>query len=159
MFRRDLASGALELVAPGDLRRRADGDVAACAAPRNPSISPPTAATSPSRPAQRLVPADVNGNIDVYVRDMAVRAAGAYELISARDGGDDARDATRRATANAAAQPGRRRQPRRRDRGDGDRVVFRTVDARVRPARRRGADDAAVPAASCATSTRAHAAA
>ena len=68
IFRRDLVTGALELVAYGDLtdaRRR--GCVAAARRTRR---SAPTGATSPSRPPRSWCPRTRTPNVDVYVRDM-----------------------------------------------------------------------------------------
>ena len=91
IFRRDLQTGALELVARrATLVDEADEPGAASAAPRT-RRSAATAASSRSRPASALVAARRrHDDIDVYVRDMdvAADAAGAYDLVSARDGGD-----------------------------------------------------------------------
>ena len=89
LFRRDLATGALELVASGDLRAEADPDTVLTRGAQNPSLSDDGRYVVFST-GYGLVPADTNGNVDVYLRDMTkpIGAAGAYELISARDGGD-----------------------------------------------------------------------
>lgn len=86
LFRRDLASGRLELVAGGDRRREADGILLARGA-QNPSVSADGRFVAFST-GERLVPADTNVNVDVYVRDMDLprSASGAFELISAQDG-------------------------------------------------------------------------
>jgi Tol biopolymer transport system component len=88
IFRFDRVTQALELVADGDFRDEASNALVLRGA-QNPSISADGRFVAFST-AQRLVPADVNNNVDVYVRDMAVpiRAAGAFDLISAKDGGD-----------------------------------------------------------------------
>ena len=83
---------------------------------------------SPSPPDGSLVPADTNENLDVYVRDMDVPlgAPGAFDLVSARDGGDVA------ATYGAPAEPFPGSEPGAGvSRGvaisaDGQKVVFRT---------------------------------
>src|SRR5262249_42223714 len=68
VMRRDLQTGSVELVAPGDLINEADGATLTRGA-RNPSVSADGRYVVFSS-GQQLVPADVNGNIDVYVRDM-----------------------------------------------------------------------------------------
>lgn len=88
VFRRDLASGALELVAAGDELDEATRELVIRGA-RGASISDDGRLVAFTTNAP-LVAADRNGNADVYVRDLDVPrgAPGAYELISARDGGD-----------------------------------------------------------------------
>jgi len=56
---------------------------------QNPSISADGRYVAFST-AQQLVAADTNNNVDVYVRDMSLAkgAPGAFDLVSARDGGD-----------------------------------------------------------------------
>jgi hypothetical protein len=92
LLRRDLRTGALELVARGALW--ADGALV--------DVDPPLAqgAQQPSISAggryvafstdEALTAADTNGAGDVYVRDMdrPIDAPDAYTLVSARDGGD-----------------------------------------------------------------------
>lgn len=87
IFRTNLATGALELVANGDRRRESDDTVVYRGA-QNPSVSADGRYVSFAT-AEPLVAADTNGNVDVYVRDMAVPAGstGAFELVSAKDGG------------------------------------------------------------------------
>jgi hypothetical protein len=134
VFRRDLETGVLELVADGDLRFPGDpsNSTARVLGARNPSVSADgryVAFTS----GQRLVAADLNDKLDVYVRDMTVpiREAGAFDLVSARDGGDvpaaygnpsipqTGADVARNAAISA----------------DGNEVVFRTTDSSDLPAR------------------------
>jgi Tol biopolymer transport system component len=88
IFRFDTQTRALELVADGDLRDEATNALVLRGA-QNPSISADGRFVAFST-ARQLVPADSNGNVDVYVRDMTVpiRAAGAFDLVSAKDGGD-----------------------------------------------------------------------
>lgn len=88
VFRFDLAGKDLELVAGGDLRDEADNTLLLRGA-QNPSISADGRFVAFST-AQQLVAADANDNVDVYVRDMSVPAAdpGAFDLVSAKDGGD-----------------------------------------------------------------------
>lgn len=82
VFRRDVTTGALEIVAAGDSVAEADGALLRTGA-RNPSISANGRFVSFST-AYALVPTDFNGAVDVYVRDMTLApdALGAYELIS-----------------------------------------------------------------------------
>ena len=69
-----------------------------------------TAATCPSRPRDQLVAADINTRIDVYVRDMdePIDSPAAFELVSARDGGDQPATYGGSLTAVTGAQVGRR---------------------------------------------------
>ena len=60
------------MVAAGDVRQEGDDALIAFGA-RNPSISADGRYVAFST-AERPVPADVNGNIDVYVRDMRTGA-------------------------------------------------------------------------------------
>jgi len=88
IFRFDLETQALDLVADGDLRDEATNALLLRGA-QNPSISASGRFVAFST-AQQLVPADLNHHVDVYVRDMSVpiRSAGAFDLVSAKDGGD-----------------------------------------------------------------------
>jgi len=87
IFRYELATGKLELVADGDLFDSGLNLVRKGA--QAPSISADGRYVAFST-GYRLVSADKNDKLDVYVRDMDVpiRQPGAFELISARDGGD-----------------------------------------------------------------------
>jgi WD40 repeat protein len=89
LFRFDLETRRIELIADGDFKPEADPSATLVRGAKNPSISADGRYVAFST-AQQLVPADVNGNLDVYVRDMDVpiRQQGAFELISAKDGGD-----------------------------------------------------------------------
>ncbi len=88
VFRRELGSDALATVASGDEVAESDGSLIELGA-RNPSVSADGRYVAFST-AYGLVPADTNGAVDVYVRDMTIPAAqaGAYTLVSARDGSD-----------------------------------------------------------------------
>lgn len=90
VFRRDVASGELDIVALGGLRSE-DGGTLATRGAGNPSISGDGRWIAFSTGAA-LVAADTNEHVDVYVRDMTVPRSDprAYELISARDGSDTA---------------------------------------------------------------------
>lgn len=88
VFRFDLATQALEKVADGDLFDEATNAFLRRGA-ANPSISADGRYIAFST-AEQLLPADANDHVDVYVRDMAapIGAPGAFDLVSARDGGD-----------------------------------------------------------------------
>jgi hypothetical protein len=75
----------------------------------------------------QLVPADTNPNVDVYVRDMTLPASapGAYELVSARDGGDV--PATYNGGSGGTVQPGAEVTRGAAISADGQSVVFRTL--------------------------------
>jgi len=88
IFRFDLETQALEKVADGDLFDEASGAFLRRGA-SNPSISADGRYVAFAT-AEPLVAADANDHVDVYVRDMdlAIGGPGAYDLVSARDGGD-----------------------------------------------------------------------
>ncbi len=88
IFRFDTATRSIELVADGDFREEA-GNALVLRGAQNPSISGDGRFVAFST-AQQLVAADTNHNVDVYVRDMTVpvRSPGAFDLVSAKDGGD-----------------------------------------------------------------------
>ncbi len=88
VFRFDLTTQALEKVADGDLFEEGSNQFLRRGA-SNPSISADGRYVAFAT-AEQLLPADGNDHVDVYVRDMTVPigAAGAFDLVSARDGGD-----------------------------------------------------------------------
>lgn len=88
VFRFDLETQALAKVAGGDLFDEASNQFLRRGA-SNPSISADGRYVAFAT-AEQLVPADTNDHVDVYVRDMnlAIGQPGAYDLVSARDGGD-----------------------------------------------------------------------
>jgi hypothetical protein len=88
VFRFDLETRALEKVADGDLFDEDDNSFLRRGA-SNPSLSADGRYFAFAT-AEPLVAADVNDNVDVYVRDMTLAgdAPGAFDLVSARDGGD-----------------------------------------------------------------------
>lgn len=120
LFRFDLATRRIELIADGDFKDEADPSAIVLRGARNPSISADGRYVAFAT-GQRLTPADVNANVDVYVRDMEVpiRASSAFELISTKDGGD--------APATYAA-PGAGSEVTRGTAisADGSRIAFRT---------------------------------
>jgi Tol biopolymer transport system component len=83
---------------------------------------------------QQLVPQDTNENVDVYVRDMAVpltaarQDAGAYTLVSARDGGEEPASYGARNPPLKGAEPGADVWPNSSISADGRYVVFRTTE-------------------------------
>lgn len=88
IFRFDLETEVLEKVADGDLFDEASSAFVRRGA-SNPSISANGRYVAFAT-AEPLLPADLNDHVDVYVRDMeaAIGSLGAYDLVSARDGGD-----------------------------------------------------------------------
>ncbi len=88
VFRFDMRTRTLTKVADGDLFDEGTGAFLRRGA-SNPSISADGRFVAFAT-AQPLLPADTNENVDVYVRDMGapIGAAGAFDLVSARDGGD-----------------------------------------------------------------------
>lgn len=88
VFRFDLEARRLEKVADGDLFEET-GNAFVRRGAANPSISADGRYVA-FVTAEPLVTADANDNADVYVRDMAIppAAPGAYDLVSARSGGD-----------------------------------------------------------------------
>jgi hypothetical protein len=134
IFRFELATGAIELVAHGNEAPEDDAETVLVRGAQNPSVSADGRFVAFSS-ARQLTPADTNANVDVYVRDIAVPASapGAFDLISARDGGDQA------ATYNggdpaAPIQPGAEITRGTAISGDGQTVVFRTIAASDLPA-------------------------
>ena len=126
VFRFDLETRTLEKVADGDVFEESSNEFVSRGA-FNPSISASGRYVA-FVTGQQLVAADGNDNLDVYVRDMALPASapGAFDLVSARDGGDVP------ATYGPAAEPFPGSEPGSGvSRGvaisaDGQKVVFRT---------------------------------
>ena len=128
IFRRDLAGGALEKVADGDLVSDSDGTLLRRGA-HGPAVSADGRFVAFST-AQQLVPADRNDNIDVYRRDMALPAGAsdAYVLVSAKNGSDTAATYAARPLPLPGRNPGSDVFPGHAISADGDRIVFRTVE-------------------------------
>ncbi len=114
IFRYDRVTGEIQMVADGSeihTEGPEKGKLIFRGA-ENPSVSADGRYVAFST-AQQLAPQDNNENIDVYVRDMDVpltadrKSSGAYTLVSARDGGEEA------ATYAPRDPPAARRQPRR----------------------------------------------
>jgi Tol biopolymer transport system component len=120
IFRRSLVTGALELVAYGDLKTETEALVRFGA--HNPAISADGrfvafSTAYPLRPEH-----DTNTKIDVYVRDMdqPVTDPEAFDLVSARDGAGTG------AAYGGAGLFGSELTPGTSISADGRRVVFRT---------------------------------
>lgn len=127
IFRFDLATRALELVADGNLFDEESNAFVARGA-QSPSVSADGRYVAFST-AQQLTPLDTNGNVDVYVRDMAVpiRAPGAYDLVSAHSGGDVPGAYAAAQPPNPGLDPGSEVTSGEAISGDGTRVAFRSV--------------------------------
>lgn len=128
IFRFDLETRRLELVADGNLNDEETNAVEVRGA-QNPSISSNGRFVAFST-GQRLVPADTNGNIDVYVRDMdaPVRSPAAFDLVSARDGGDVPASYRPRNPSTPGLDPGSEVTRGASISGDGNRVAFRVTE-------------------------------
>jgi Tol biopolymer transport system component len=119
LFRRDLATGALDVVAYGNLM---DATGIAARGAQNPSISEDGRYVAFSS-GWKLAPADTNPNVDIYVRDMTkpITDPDAYRLASAKDGGTIAP-----AYASPAVFQGSELTPGVSLSADGTKVLFRT---------------------------------
>lgn len=128
VFRADLQTRSLALVADGDIRDEQNSDLLTRGA-QNPSASADGRYVVFST-GQQLVPADVNPNIDVYVRDMTVpiRSPGAYELVSARTGGTQPASYAPREPSSPGLDPGAEVTRGAALSADGSRVAFRVTE-------------------------------
>jgi Tol biopolymer transport system component len=126
IFRFDLQTRALVKVADGDLFEEA-GNAFLRRGAANPSISADGRYVA-FVTAQRLTAADLNSNMDAYVRDMdkAAGAADAYRLVSARDGGTVPATFAPPPTPFPGGNPGADVSPGVAISADGNRVAFRT---------------------------------
>jgi Tol biopolymer transport system component len=126
IFRFDLQTRALVKVADGDLFDEA-GSAFLRRGAANPSISADGRYVAFTT-AQQLNAADLNSNMDVYVRDMdeATGAAGAYTLVSARNGSAVPATFAPPATPFPGGNPGADVSPGVAISADGSRVAFRT---------------------------------
>lgn len=131
VFRHDLATRTLELVADGDLYSESNPDELLVRGAESPSVSADGRFVAFST-GQRLVAQDTNNNVDVYVRDMQVpltpgrAASGAYELVSAPDGSAAAAAYEPRDPPQPGREFGSETTPGASISADGRRVVFRT---------------------------------
>jgi hypothetical protein len=126
IFRFDLQTRDLEKVADGDLFDEATNEFVRRGA-SNPSISADGRYVAFAT-AERLVAADVNDNVDVYVRDMsvAIGSPAAFDLVSARDGGDVAASYGEPPFPFPGSEPGADVSRGVAISADGQRVAFRT---------------------------------
>jgi Tol biopolymer transport system component len=128
IFRFDLETRETQLVADGELRDEETNTLLVRGA-QNPSINADGRFVAFST-AHQLVPEDDNDNVDVYVRDMAVpiRSPGAFDLVSARDGGDEPASYGPPGTPFPPGNPGSEVSRGTAISHDGSQVVFRTSD-------------------------------
>jgi Tol biopolymer transport system component len=132
IFRFDRRSGQVALVADGDDLDELTGETLRRGATA-PSVSDDGRWVVFST-AQQLVPQDDNDNVDVYVRDMAVplsgdrKGGGAYQLVSARDGGDEPARYEPRDPPLPGRNPGAAVYAGQAISGDGRYVAFRTTE-------------------------------
>jgi Tol biopolymer transport system component len=129
IFRRDLQTGALEKVADGDFRDENDPNTIILQGAHNPSISADGRYIVFST-AQKLAPEDTNDAIDVYVRDMTLApdAAGAYTLVSEKDGGTTPATYASPSSPRPGRNPGSDVWPGGAISADGRKVVFSSVE-------------------------------
>jgi len=134
IFRFDLQGRGLQKVADGDLFREGDNQFLRRGA-ANPSVSADGRFVAFST-AQQLIAADANEEIDVYVRDMSLAssAAGAYRLVSARDGSETPATYAPPVIPLPSGNPGSEISPGVAISADGTRVAFRTEAASDLPA-------------------------
>ncbi|MEI6447020.1 MAG: hypothetical protein WCO96_03955 [Actinomycetes bacterium] len=127
LFRRLLSNGSLQLVAPGDLMARNAPGTALLRGALNASSSSDGryVAFSTGWP---LVAGDVNKAVDVYVRDMEIPIdqPGAFDLVSARDGGSDPATWATPFSDRPGRNPGADVTLGHAISDDGNRVVFKT---------------------------------
>lgn len=129
VFRRDLATGRLDLVAHGSLVDKASGQILVRGA-QNPSVSADGRYVVFST-GEQLAAEDGNTHVDAYVRDMDLprSAPGAFTLVSSEDG--PARSVAYDTPAPDSDFPGRNPGSEVRAGAgisdDGRRVVFRTL--------------------------------
>jgi Tol biopolymer transport system component len=136
IFRFDLATKALEKVADGNLF---DEEDPAHPLLRRGAFNPAISADGryvAFATGEPLVAADVNDNVDVYVRDMAASlgAPGALDLVSARDGGDVPASYGPPETPFTGSKPGAELSRAVSISADGQKVLFRTDVASDLPA-------------------------
>jgi WD40-like Beta Propeller Repeat len=131
IFRFDLQTRKLEKVADGDLfaeeGTKEDNEFVRLGA-SNPSISADGRYIAFATAEPGLVAADTNDNIDVYVRDMSVPigSPGAFDLVSARDGGDVPAAYGPPTTPFPGSEPGAEVSRGVAISADGRKVAFRT---------------------------------
>lgn len=126
VFRFDLDAKTLDKVADGSLLDEAGNEFLRRGA-SNPSISASGRYVAFST-AEQLVAADTNDHVDVYVRDMtvAIGTPGAFDLVSARDGGDQPASYGEPELPISGSEPGADLSRGVAISADGQKVVFRT---------------------------------
>lgn len=137
IFRYDRVTGAIQLVVDGTevYTEGPEKGKLIFQGAQNPSVSADGRYVAFST-AQQLVPQDKNENVDVYVRDMSVpltvdrRQSGAYTLVSAKSGGDEAATYAPREQPIKGAEPGSDVWPNTSISSDGRYVVFRTTESK-----------------------------
>lgn len=130
-FRFDLQTRKLEKVADGDLfaeEGTKESNEFLRLGASNPSISADGRYVAFATAEPGLVPADANDNVDVYVRDMAIPigSPGAFDLVSARDGGDVPAGYGPPPAPFPGSEPGAEVSRGVAISADGQRVAFRT---------------------------------
>jgi hypothetical protein len=128
IFRMDLQTHQMELVADGGLSDEAGPETLVVRGAQNPSVSADGRYVAFSTGFE-LTPGDANGHVDVYVRDMNVpiRSPGAFEIASAPTGSTNAAGYSPPASSpgiSAGSEVTRGAAIS----ADGRRVVFRTAD-------------------------------
>ncbi len=131
VFRFDLRMRTLEKVADGDLfaeEGAKESNEFLRLGASSPSISADGRYVAFATAEPGLVAADTNDNVDVYVRDMAVPigSPGAYDLVSARDGGDVPASYGPPAVPFPGSEPGAEVSRGVAISADGGKVAFRT---------------------------------
>ena len=135
IFRYDRVTGEIQLVADGNeihTEGPEKGKLIFRGA-ENPSVSADGRYVAFST-AQQLAPQDNNENVDVYVRDMDIpltadrKSGGAYALVSANDGGEEAASYAPRVPPLPGDNPGAEVWPNTSISADGRYVVFRTTE-------------------------------
>jgi WD40-like Beta Propeller Repeat len=136
VFRFDLQGKGLEKVADGDLYEEGEEATFLRRGASNPSISGDGRYVAFAT-GEQLVADDDNDHVDVYVRDMAfpIGDAGAFDLVSARDGGDVPASYGAPEFPFVGSQPGAEVSRGVAISADGQRVAFRTEAPTDLPAR------------------------
>ena len=129
VFRYDRRTGDLRIVASGNLvvREGPEAGKLLVRGAENPSVSGDGRYVAFSSD-QRLVMQDSGENVQVYERDMekSAGATGAYTLVSAKSGGEEAAAFANKSTTPGGI-PGAELWPNTAISGDGRYVVFRTI--------------------------------
>ncbi len=135
VFRFDIQSKALEKVADGDLFDEASNEFLRRGA-SNPAISADGRYVAFAT-AEQLIAVDSNDHVDVYVRDMAIAIGepGAFDLVSARDGGDEPASYGPSPFPFPGSEPGADISRGVAISADGQKVAFRTEAPTDLPAR------------------------